>query len=221
VLPEFRYDIHVPGDVVYNPDLPVQLWIDPGYSGSFYAVEVVQIVDAKPEGDYCHTRQRHVHIVDERYVKGAVTGLVIEECRNAEWWENVELAVVDIAASQHSAMPSVAETWLGAGIEVVWNKVGVEDGILAHRRLLKDPATEEARIYYNETCSGVMREYGRWMRQKVTGLTNQAAKPQIVNCDALKAVSYGIVHNFGFVDYDGEPSRVTDPFSKPRKPREL
>ncbi len=217
-LPEFRYDIHVPGNVAYNPDLPLRLWIDPGYSGSWYAVEMAQIIEAvDKEAEFCHTPLRHVHIVGEKYIKGAVTGLVIEECRNEEWWDNVELVVIDIAASQHAAMPSVAETWQGAGKSVVWNKVGIEDGILAHRRMLKDPATEQARIYFNETCSGVMREYGRWMRRKVTGLTNQAAQPQIVNCDALKAINYGLIDAFGYVDSDGKPSRVRDPFSALRK----
>lgn len=216
VLPEFNYKTHVPGDVEFiewedeqrGGRYPVQLWIDPGFSGSNYAVEVVQIVDA----DH-HCDLTHVHVIDEVYTHNAHTAWIIEECREREWWDNVNLVVIDVAGAQHHAAPSHAEMWAAEGIGVVWSKIPVEDGILRHRTFLKDPAAEQARIFFSEDCAGATKEYGRWKRKKPKALGDQASRPATRNCDALKAVNYGLVNRFGFVEYEGEPTRVTDPFS--------
>lgn len=208
VLPQFSYKTHVPGDVTYNKELPVQVWIDPGYSGSNYAVEAVQLIDCD---DHCE--MVHVHVIDELYVKFGTTGMIIEECKTKEWWDNLEQAVIDVAGSQHHAQSSHAEMWGAQELPVLYEKVPVEDGITRHHTFLKDPGTGVARIYYNENCSGAIKEYGKWKRTKVTGLTNQAAKPQLINCDALKAIQYGLIANFGYVEYDGEEAVVANPFS--------
>jgi len=206
-LPEFTYSLHVPGDIEFNKELAVQLWIDPGFSGSWYAVEVAQIVDPDQ-----HCALQHVHIIDELYVKGAYTGQIIEECKSREWWEKVDTVAIDIAGSQHQAAPSHADMWFAEGVGVRWEKIGVEDGILRHRTFLRDPSSQQARIFFNDGCSGVTKEYGKWIRRKISGLVNQAAMPQIINCDGLKAIHYGLVMNFGYVDVETEPQVVHCPF---------
>lgn len=208
-LPEFNYKTHVPGDIEYNKELPVQLWIDPGYVGSYYSIEVAQIV-----GEDDHSKSQHVHIVDEIYVQGQTTAFIIEDCRMRPWWDNIEQIVIDVAGTQHMAMSSHAEIW-GAelNVPVLSQRVAPEDGILRHRAFLKDPGTKEARIFYNENCSGALKEYGRWLRTETSGLKNQAAKPKITNCDAMKAIQYGLIANFGFVEYGGEPLKIKSPFS--------
>ena len=208
VLPEFQYKVHIPGDVVYDSQLPVQVWVDPGYSGSHYAVEVVQIA-----GSDHHYDGPHIHVVDEVYVQNAMVGMIIEDCRDRDWWENLELVVIDIAGTQHDAMPSQAEIWGAEGFGVAYQRVGIEDNILRHRTFLQDPGEKKPRIYFHEGCVGAIREYGKWLRTKVTGLLNQAAKPQIINCDAMKAIGYGLIHNFGYVEYEGGPTKVVLPWS--------
>jgi hypothetical protein len=215
-LPEFQFKIHVPGDIRFEEwedeeaerRWPVELWIDPGYSGSYYSVEAVQIAEA----DH-HYEGPHVHVIDEVYVQGAYTPMVIEECRGREWWPNVTRVTIDVAGTQHHAAPSHAEVWASEGVGVVWQKVPIEDGILRHRTFLKDPGTEQARIFYSEECKGAFREYRKWVRREVTGLRNQTAAPQKVNCDAMKAVNYGLIANFGFVEYDGPPAKIESPLS--------
>lgn len=208
-LPEFNYKTHVPGDIAYDETLPVQLWIDPGYVGSYYSIEVAQLIK-----EDLHCKRQHVHIVDEIYVQQTTTGFIIEDCRMRPWWDNVEQVVIDVAGTQHQAMPSHAEMWNAElGVPVLYQRVEPEDGILRHRTFLRDPSSGEARIFYNEGCSGALREYGRWLRTETSGLRNQAAKPKITNCDAMKAIQYGLIANFGFVEYGGEPLKITSPFS--------
>jgi hypothetical protein len=210
VLPEFSYKTHIPGDIEYDKDYPVQLWIDPGYSGSNYAIEVAQMVDEDE-----HFDGTHVHVIDELYVKGGTTGLVIEDCRARDWWDGIARVVIDIAGTQHHATLSHAEIWhdaLSGKVPVMYEHIVVEDGVLRHRTFLQDPSSGKPRIFFNPICTGAIKEYGKWLRTNVTGLTNQAAKPQIINCDAMKAINYGLICNFGYVEHNREPAKVHNPF---------
>jgi hypothetical protein len=209
IFPMFRYDIHVPGGIEFDPEKPVQIWGDPGWSGSWYSLEIVQLV-----GPDRHCKQDHVHVIDEVRVKYATTPEIAQACRERDWWEKVELAVLDVAAKQHhGAGESVAEAWGAEGIPVDCNRIDVEAGIARHRTFLKDPVTGEARIFFNSSCLGAFEEYGKWKKRKVVDGQNAEAKAQRVNCDSLKALSYGLISNFGHAFWETEAARLVDPFS--------
>jgi hypothetical protein len=162
-----------------------------------------------------HCDKKHVHVFDEIYVRGALVNMIIEEARGRDWWDNVELVCIDVAGTQHHANVSQAEVWAAEGVGVTWRKIPVEDGILRHRTFLRPDATDKTkgRIFFNENCTGALREYGQWKRRVISGLRAATAAPKKINCDALKAINYGLVYNFGFVDDDRPPSKIESPFS--------
>jgi len=224
VLKEFNTARHVSDRVQYDPSLPVQLWIDPGYSGSYYGIEVRQL---PPAGRAIgKSGKQEVHIVDEVYGHLATSQEMIEVCQKREWWDKVDGGVIDIAGTQHHAMPSHVEVWASVGIGFRWNVVKVQEGIDRHRTFLKDPQSGEPRLFYNPKCAGAIDEYGSWKRKVVTVDNITVNQPAVTNCDALKAISYGLYDEFGPVerpspmplkrrDYPWAPSR--DPHPKRRR----
>ncbi len=205
----FNFGIHVPGDVKFDPEVEVQLWIDPGFSGSKYAIEVVQLVD----GDK-HCDKSHVHFIDELYEMNRATPEMIDMCNSRDWYENIGLVVIDIAGTQQTSIGvSVSEQWAAEGFAVAAQHIGIEDGISRHRTFLKDPATGQARLFFANTCVGAFTEYGRWKRRKIADGVNQTAKAEVTNCDAMKAINYGLVENFGYTDVEMVKSVIRSPFS--------
>lgn len=110
----FDASVHI-RSVKYDPDLPVYLGIDPGYSGqpSTYAVEVAQLV---PIGESGFKQWR---IFDEiamnkwLYPKFSAED-VCQQAMTRYWWSNpMKQGVIDIAATQQTSNnpDSNAEIW--------------------------------------------------------------------------------------------------------------
>lgn len=193
-VPEFSNKIHV-GDYKYDPNLPVWLWIDPGYAGA-YAVEVIQ---KWPE---------QVVIVDEIYLQGYVTSEIIKICNDPiknPWWKLVEGGVIDIAGKQHQAMEAPTEIWLSeANLSLRSQKVKEEYGLELLRGFLKvNPLTGKPKLLVNASCKGFISECGgcqspvgggMWLKDINTG--------KLLNRDnhACKAVIYGLVDSFGYTE---------------------
>ena len=199
IFKSFSHAVHVRQDVVFNKDWPVELWIDPGYSGSNYAVEVVQFPpsDAALGG----SEKQEVWVVDEIFGELAIAQEIILVAKSRPWWDNVKGGVIDVAGRQHAAAASQIEIWASeAGIGLRSQRVGVQEGIDRHQTFLKDPATGEARIFYNPGCVGILGEYGRWQRKTVTVDKIAINQPERGSCDGLKAVSYGLFDEFGPVE---------------------
>lgn len=189
VFKEFSHATHVKR-CKFNPALPVQLWIDPGYAGA-YAVVVVQFGEQEP---------RDVFQIDEVYWTQRTAQEVILECKRREWWESVHHAVIDVAGRQHQGMESHTELWRRlAGIAVSSQAVGIPDGILRHRTFLKDPASGKARLYHDPRCVGTIAEYGKYKYHDIKEHRPIRELPIDADCHALKAIAYGLVANFGFV----------------------
>ena len=184
VIKEFSFMTHVRESIEYDPRFPVELWLDPGYSGSHYAVEVVQFPNA-----------RDVHVIDELYTDHATTQEVIAEMRKRGYWAAITGGVGDIATRQHAAMPSVWETWNDAGISLRTNKVAIADGIELHRTMLKPSDGSAPRLFFNPKCRGTFSEYGAWKRKRITDMIH--GEPSDKNCDAMKAIHYGLYDRFG------------------------
>jgi hypothetical protein len=195
----------------FDANLPVELWIDPGYSGSHYAVEVVQFPN-----------RRDVHVIDEIYADHAITREIIDAAKLKPWWRDVPKkldrksgGVIDIAAKAHAAMPSVWQTWDAEGVALRMKDVGVEDGVAVHRAMLKPPDGGVPRLLFNPACKGAFAEYNVWRRKRVG---DAVLEPDNKHCDAMKALHYGLVDRFGVLGAPKEPERerrpirISDPY---------
>jgi len=197
VFPEFKALIHI--KELEIDDSPVYLWIDPGYAGA-YAVEVVQV------------HGETIHIVDEIYVQGLVTEQVIDLCLQKRWWKLVEGGVVDIAARQHQAMPSVIEVWQDkAHLRLTSNFVEEAEGReRLHTFLSINPIDHQPRAFIDPKCKGILSEFGacanpftdeaapyRWKELKTGEIIGK--HPEDKNNHGIKTFIYGVVAMFGFV----------------------
>lgn len=203
VFKEFSHVDHVVS-CPFDPDLPVQLWIDPGYAGA-YAVVVVQFSQDKTP--------REVYQIDEVYWTQRTVQEVILECKQREWWPKVHHCVIDVAGRQHPGMESHAEAWHRlAGLPVSANPVGIPDGILRHRTFLRHPGSRppRSRLFHDPRCTGTIAEYGKYKYHEIK--ENRPVRELPIDADnhAMKAIAYGLVANFGFVAPPQlQPMRVT------------
>lgn len=186
VFKEFSYPLHV-RPCPFRPELPVQVWIDPGYAGA-YAVVVVQVEGGR------------VYQIDEVYGRGLVAQEIIAECQRRPWWGAVRYGVMDVAGAQHQGMESHVEIWrrLG-GITIHAQGVGVADGILRHRTFLRDPASGEPRLFHDPRCRGTLAEYALYKYPDVRENRPEREEPVDRDNHAMKAIAYGLVANFGLV----------------------
>ena len=194
-IPEFSNKIHV-GEYKYNPQLPVMVWIDPGYAGAYSILAVQKWAE-------------QVVIVDEVYLQGYVTKEMIIIAQNKPWWNLVESGVIDIAGKQHQAMEAPTEVWLTEGhLPLRSQKVKEEYGVELLRSFLKvNPLTGKPRLLVDAGCKGFISECGgcrspvdgggMWLRDKVT------RKLVDRNNHSVKACIYGLVDSFGYAEKAG------------------
>ena len=197
VFSEFRPDQHVV-DVEYQPNIPVHLWMDPGYAGG-YAVEVVQV-----QGE-------QIQVIDEIYEVGLVTDEIIDIAKSRPWWPDVKFGVIDIAGNQHQAMAAPAEVWLEqAGLYLSSQKVKINEGTERLKGWLKiDPRTHAPRIVFSPKCIGIMSEFGmapnpfdgqtrayRWKTDREGNIVGDT--PEDKYNHGVKAIIYGLIDRFGY-----------------------
>ena len=197
VFTEFRPDAHVV-DVEYVPDVPVHLWMDPGYAGG-YAVEVIQV-----QGE-------QIQVIDEIYEVGLVTDEIIDIAKSRPWWPDVKFGVIDIAGNQHQAMAAPAEVWLQqAGLYLSSQKVKINEGTERLKGWLKiDPRTHAPRIVFSPKCIGIMSEFGmapnpfdgqtrayRWKTDREGNIVGDT--PEDKYNHGIKAIIYGLIDRFGY-----------------------
>ena len=197
VFTEFRPDAHVV-DVEYVPDVPVHLWMDPGYAGG-YAVEVIQV-----QGE-------QIQVIDEIYEVGLVTDEIIDIAKSRPWWPDVKFGVIDIAGNQHQAMAAPAEVWLQqAGLYLSSQKVKINEGTERLKGWLKiDPRTHAPRIVFSPKCIGIMSEFGmapnpfdgqtrayRWKTDREGNIVGDT--PEDKYNHGVKAIIYGLIDRFGY-----------------------
>jgi len=190
IMTEFSNAVHV-GEYDFNPDLPVELAVDPGYSGA-HVVEVIQSKDDT------------VYLIDEIYLQGYVTEEIIDICKQKKWWGKVTGGAIDFAGRQHQAMAAPVEVWQNrAGLYLSSKQTQLDAGIdLLRSFLLVNPITNKPKMFINHTCKGLISECGGgkspvfgggpWLRDLNTG------KPKPVNDHACKAVIYWLVSRFGY-----------------------
>tara|TARA_R100001086_G_scaffold137637_2_gene71926 strand:+ start:210 stop:1562 length:1353 start_codon:yes stop_codon:yes gene_type:complete len=198
VFTEFRPDMHVSDQVAYDPDVPVHLWMDPGYAGA-YAVEVIQV------------KGEQICVIDEIYEQGLVTDDIIDVAKSREWWPDVAFGVIDIAGTQHQAMAAPTEVWLQqTGLYLSSQKIKINEGTERLKGWLKiDAKTHAPRIVFSPKCKGVLSEFGtvaspidgqtrayRWKVDRDGNIVGDT--PEDKNNHGVKALIYGLVDRFGY-----------------------
>ena len=201
VFPEFRPDAHI-ADVEYEKDVPVHLWMDPGYAGA-YAIEVIQV-----KGD-------QIQVIDEIYEQGLVTDDMIDIAMSRPWWPDVHFGVIDVGGTQHQAMASPAEMWLDqAGLYLSSQKVRINEGTERLKGWLKiDSKTHAPRLVIAPHCHGILSEFGvvpspfdgqtrayRWKTDRDGNIVGDV--PEDKNNHGVKALIYGLVDRFGYAYLD-------------------
>ena len=201
VFPEFRPDAHI-ADVEYEKDVPVHLWMDPGYAGA-YAIEVIQV-----KGD-------QIQVIDEIYEQGLVTDDMIDIAMSRPWWPDVQFGVIDVGGTQHQAMASPAEMWLNqAGLYLSSQKVRINEGTERLKGWLKiDSKTHAPRLVIAPHCHGILSEFGvvpnpfdgqtrayRWKTDRDGNIVGDV--PEDKNNHGVKALIYGLVDRFGYAYLD-------------------
>ena len=206
VFNEFRASIHS-GEVDYVPNEPVHIWMDPGYAGG-YALEAVQIIDD------------NVRVFDEIYEIGLVTEEIADVAMAKPWWKDVQFGVIDIAGTQHQAMPAPTEVWLSkTGLYLASERVPINDGTERLKSFLKvDPISGYPHITIDASCRGVLSEFGavpnpfdnqtkayRWKHDREGNIVGNT--PEDKYNHGIKALIYGLVHHFGF-SYSADRQKI-------------
>lgn len=188
VFSEFAYSAHV-RPCPFDPALPVTLWIDPGYYPSAYVVLAVQFHG--PE----------VWIIDEIYLNMHTHQQVIAQANEREWRPNVCRCVIDFAGRQHHAEKSAEEIWASLfGLRPHSQQVGILDGIARHRTFLHD-AGQGPRLYHDsERCPNTLAEYRQYRRPTDRDGNATDDLPVDAHNHSMKAIAYGLVDKFGFVE---------------------
>ena len=182
----------------YDPDIPVHIWMDPGYAGA-YAVEVIQF------------NGEQVRVIDEIYEQGLITEDIIDIVTARPWWRDVKAGVIDIAGTQHQAMAAPAELWMDkAGLFMASQKIKINEGSERLKSWLKiDPSTHAPKIIINAKCQGLLSEFGsaanpfdgqtkayRWKTDREGNIVGDV--PEDKNNHGVKALIYGLIDKFGY-----------------------
>jgi hypothetical protein len=198
VFTEIRPDIHVQ-NVEYEPDIPVHIWIDPGYAEA-YACEIVQVVNDQ------------IRVIDEIYERDLITDEIIEIAQSKIWWKDARFGVIDVAGYQHQAMAAPAEVWMDkTGIYFDSEKIRINDGTERLKAFLKtDPVDQrEPRIVFNPKCEGILSEFGikpnpfdgqtrayRWKMDRDVTIVGETPEDRYNH--GIKAVIYGLINRYGY-----------------------
>ena len=198
VFTEVKPDIHVQ-EVEYEPDIPVHIWIDPGYAEA-YACEIVQVVNDQ------------VRVIDEIYERNLVTDEIIDIAQSRPWWRDAQFGVIDVAGYQHQAMAAPAEVWLDrTGLFFDSEKIRINEGTERLKSFLKlDPVTNtEPRIVFHPKCEGILSEFGikpnpfdgqtrayKWKMDRDGNIVGQTPEDRYNH--GVKAVIYGLINRYGY-----------------------
>ncbi len=200
VFDDFAMKIHAGTgkDFDFKTDDVVYIFVDPGYASAY------SVLAAQKRGD-------HLYIIDEVFERGLVTSEIIKVTKQKPWWNKIVGGAIDIAATQHQAMPAPTEIWLReAGIHLKSQKVQIRDGIEAVKRMLVvNPKTGQPLLHVNARCSGLISEFGgcpnpitsqtavySWRKDKDGNVIGDI--PEDKHNHAVKVLSYGIVDLFGY-----------------------
>ena len=200
--------------VDYDPDKPVYIGIDPGYSGqpSTYVVVAMQRHEI---GEHEFTQWRMIDeiAVNKMSMEGFVAKDVCEIAMNRWWWANPQKhAVIDTAGAAHAgAQESNFETWFkNTGLVCRHEPVKVLSGIDRMDTTLKtDPLTGEPGLVVDPRCRKFIAEMGagpdpfdgevrvyQWNTDRNNEVMGKVPRDRYN--DAIKATTYLLVNVMGY-----------------------
>jgi hypothetical protein len=202
----------------YDPEEPVYIGIDPGYSGrsSTYAVEVAQ---RRPVPCLNH----HFWVTHEIFEKEMTAEQICDMTVQQTWWKSkLKTAVVDVAGVAHAgAMESNVEVWLKkTGLVLLNQKVNIRPGIDRFDSMLSVcAACGEPYLVFDPKCRGVISELGgatnpfdgqihvySWQKDRSGSVVG--GNPRDEYCDGIKALTYLFVNQFGYATANQERRRI-------------
>lgn len=223
IFKEFSHLTHVFEWCKYDESVPVQVAVDPGYSGSHYSVNFIQ------EHPRAWTRQfapflpdaslTDVFVIGDLFLDHTTHEEVIKLCKEREpyktWYPRITGGVGDVVMKTHPmADRAPVDVWLEkGGLFLRGQLVGIDDGINRHHTFLLEPDTGKPRLFFNPQCTGAPHEYAHWKRKEVG--EGMYGDPEDKNCDAMKAIQYYLIDRFGRVDRAPRP-----PHAKSRSQRD-
>ena len=215
----FDPTIHIQ-DAKYDPDLPLLIGMDPGYSGrsSTYAVEVVQKRPLQ-----CDNQHFWVIPDGEIFQRELVAEQIVGIAKNRYWWKNdSKTAVIDIAGKAHAgAMESNTELWMRlSGLILMNQKVNIRPGIDRLESLLMVcPLCHEPYLVFDPSAKGVISELGggvnpfddqvhvySWQKDREGNVSSSVPRDEY--CDGIKALTYLFVNQFGYAGGRNAERRV-------------
>lgn len=191
----------------YDPNLPVYIGIDPGYSGqpSTYAVEAAQLVPVGETG--FHQWRIFDEIAMNKFDKPGFSAQdVVYAALQRPWWKNeMKHGVIDVAGTQHNATnpDSNAEIWRKtAGIVLHYSPQQIKNQIDRVDLCLKtDQITGEPGLLIDPKCRLIVSEFGggpnphdgqthvySWPTSRQNEIIGKVPKDQY--CDGIKAFAY-------------------------------
>ena len=224
VFPMFDPAVHVK-ECQYDPDEPLYLAIDPGYSGksSTYTVLFVQKKTVKTLAWDSDQWQAIDEIAINKTLSTWSRFTVSDICsltKNKPYWANKhKYGVIDIAGARHAdAQESNEEVWMReTGLVLRHQTVKVLPGIDRMKAMLKvNPMTGEPGFVFDPKCKLLGSEFGAWPNP-FDGLPHVyrfpedaqgqviAVKPRDEYCDGIKAATYLFVDQLGYADATAGP----------------
>jgi hypothetical protein len=192
---------HITFRKVHNgAPMPVEIAIDPGYSGgSHYVVLAIQHIGTSKL------------IIDEITMQSKVHESVIEICKQKPWWGNVIGGTIDpFAGGSHIyGALSPQEVWeRNTKLKLrLPPRLSVEDYVSNLCGELKDPANSTTHILFSDLCPRTIWEMSHWRKRKSQG-SSAFGEPSKVNCDGVKALAYYLA--------DRSFNRISGGAAKPR-----
>lgn len=206
----------------YDPDLPLYIGIDPGYSGqpSTYCVEILQ---KHLIGDHEFVQW---HLIDEiainkQTMPNFTTKDVCDIAMNRYWWSNNQKhGVIDTAGKNRradSVEGAETELWRNATGLILRNEfINILPGIARMDMSLKhDPISEEPGLLVDPVCQKFIAEMGAgpdpftgetavymWSTDKNNEVMGKVPRDRFN--DAIKAVTYLLVNVEGYGAGNGE-----------------
>lgn len=202
VYKELKYDLHVKPfyysedawetdgktGILVPADLPVFVWIDPGYTGFWLGFGAIDGSDA--------------YVLDEIYGSGLIVEDIFDAAVNHPLWSRVTGSVMDIAAKQHHGVKSASEVWQDlTGMRPALKKYAIVDELLRVRSKLRvDPITGSPHLFISPKAKRLLKEMTDLYRYKTDeGGRVQGELPIPKDNHACTGLAYGLLHHLGMV----------------------
>jgi hypothetical protein len=202
VFRSFRNTVHVNSNIVFNPDLPVYLAIDPSSGGDPYAVLAVQFYDRPGDID----KIDDAYIIDEYYERGLQAEDIIDLLKTRPWWKSVRGGAIDVED------PDEQKRWQKYGkVHLVSKKVEQFAGIrrlqsfLHYKRDEKQNLVKKPHLYINPKCKGIIYEFSHYKRKLAEARMDISTghivekPPQNQDDHAVKGLWYLLIARYGDV----------------------